>query len=603
MFFLHALAHRRARLEAEGDEGGLAALPVVTCYERSSGPGGVWRSQDMLSNGEYVVEYDGGDGNEGGMKPTNMYDSLWTNAAKEAMEFFDYTYLEHFGASMPMFLPRKLALDYILKRCTRNNPSFFDVVQFNTSVENVTFDAVSSTFAVRVFDSKSGCTSVTVFDYVIWAGGNNGRRNIPPDVDQALKSGGFAGKIMHSSQVDTNFDRDVRHKNVIIVGDQHSAEDLALYAIKLGAQRVDIVSRGGRGVATDMGSWPDNKVTVVEGYLPTGVACGGRGVILSKVESSNPAFTENIDDQIALHSVDTVIYCTGYDCNFSMLDESLRPQSSRAQGAHVDKGWKMSENALSRDLGHVPLGSVSPEFAFLDQNFYRGRLRSNPSIFFMLESVHEEHLLALDVTAWLFLAQITGDLPLPADCEINQFNRETLIEAMDSPLLRRQVDPAYRAKWENTIRVDHWAEDRSDCRTRDMIWNLWDIQYRILARDALDSGYPLGIGSFDTLNERGQALVSFNMITDYARYELDEGSSENWDTFRDCDPSRCYSIFTGQRASPLKRQWLDLDGSELEEIVDGETGDGDGGTGITPEIFMADMAGPGSLSLQVGLQV
>ena len=68
MFFLHALAIRRAKLEEEGNVEGLAALPVVTCFERSSGPGGVWRS-DRFS---------------GDAKSTNMYEALWTNGPKEA---------------------------------------------------------------------------------------------------------------------------------------------------------------------------------------------------------------------------------------------------------------------------------------------------------------------------------------------------------------------------------------------------------------------------------------------------------------------------------------------------------------------------------------
>ena len=63
MFFLHALAIRRAKLEEEGNAEGLAALPVVTCFERSLGPGGVWRSDRF------------GD--------SNMYEALWTNGPKE----------------------------------------------------------------------------------------------------------------------------------------------------------------------------------------------------------------------------------------------------------------------------------------------------------------------------------------------------------------------------------------------------------------------------------------------------------------------------------------------------------------------------------------
>ena len=70
MFFLHALAIRRAKLEAEGDTEGLATLPVVTCFERSSGPGGVWRSDRFRDD-------------TGDAQSTNMYEALWTNGPKE----------------------------------------------------------------------------------------------------------------------------------------------------------------------------------------------------------------------------------------------------------------------------------------------------------------------------------------------------------------------------------------------------------------------------------------------------------------------------------------------------------------------------------------
>ncbi|KAL3781091.1 hypothetical protein ACHAWO_005905 [Cyclotella atomus] len=52
MFFLHALATHRRK--------GVQNLPIVTCYESSPAPGGVWRSKRV--------------GNA-----TNMYEALWTN--------------------------------------------------------------------------------------------------------------------------------------------------------------------------------------------------------------------------------------------------------------------------------------------------------------------------------------------------------------------------------------------------------------------------------------------------------------------------------------------------------------------------------------------
>ena len=90
MFFLHALALRRKRLEEEGNTSAVEALPEVTCYERSASPGGLWRADRHTKGGE-----------EG--KTTNMYEALWTNGPKECIEFFDYTYDEHFGRALVSF--------------------------------------------------------------------------------------------------------------------------------------------------------------------------------------------------------------------------------------------------------------------------------------------------------------------------------------------------------------------------------------------------------------------------------------------------------------------------------------------------------------------
>ncbi len=44
MFFQHALALRRKKLQEEGNLAAVESLPHVTCFERGSGPGGVWRA-------------------------------------------------------------------------------------------------------------------------------------------------------------------------------------------------------------------------------------------------------------------------------------------------------------------------------------------------------------------------------------------------------------------------------------------------------------------------------------------------------------------------------------------------------------------------------
>lgn len=235
MFFLHALALRRQRLVEEGDTEALAALPSVTCFERASSPGGIWRADRQAT--------------KDGEGSANMYEALWTNGPKECIEFFDYTFDEHFGCALPMYMPRALILEYLLARCTRNNPTFFDDVKFNTSVRSVRFDEGLGKFAVQTVDLETDEVTESLFDKCIWAAGTNGRPNIPASISNALTSGGFKGTVMHSSETGPTFDELVRGKKILLIGDSYSAEDLTLEAIKLKVESVDMCSRTGTGIA------------------------------------------------------------------------------------------------------------------------------------------------------------------------------------------------------------------------------------------------------------------------------------------------------------------------------------------------------------------
>ena len=74
-----------------------------------------------------------GQDERGGHVPSGMYRELWTNGPKEAMEFSDYTYDDHFKTQLPVYLPRKLVYEYIMARVTQHGDIFEDV-WFNTYV-------------------------------------------------------------------------------------------------------------------------------------------------------------------------------------------------------------------------------------------------------------------------------------------------------------------------------------------------------------------------------------------------------------------------------------------------------------------------------------
>jgi hypothetical protein len=447
-----------------------------------------------------------------------------------------------------------------MERVTKNDANFFDQVKFNTLVQSLKYDDEMAKFVIQTLDKETGISSLSYFDKCIWAGGGNGRPHIPNSIAEALSS--FRGKIMHSSQTDENFDHDVRGKCILIIGDNYSAEDLTLQAIKLGVNEVTICSRSGLGMAYYTEAWPGDKVDVEYGFLPTGVTNDGFGIILTKSE-----YDFDRDEYVrkkkkkTLNGIDTVIYCTGYDSNFGMLDASLRPDGKDALFSKDDlpHDWKMSSNGLSNEFGDVPVGTIK-ECWLTQKNLYRGVLISNPNMMFVKERM-DVPLIDLDVQTWLLLMHITRD-NLPSIDEMNRFNREQFSREMDVVMLRYQLDMNYKQRWWN-VSDNHWTYDHFDERSIQFYKQYYRLQYQILARDMIDSNYPLNIGTYGELNEKGEALVKFNIDSSYARYNLDgESPDAEWRTFRDCDPSKCYSIFSGTKAVPLKCHWLDLDCNE-----------------------------------------
>ena len=101
-------------------------------------------------------------------------------------EFFDHTYDDHFGCPLPMYLPRKVVFQYLLKRVTKNSPGIFNDVKFNTSVQSVKYNDAIGKFVIQTVNNKTGTVSTEYFDKCIWAGGNNGRPYIPKSIESAL---------------------------------------------------------------------------------------------------------------------------------------------------------------------------------------------------------------------------------------------------------------------------------------------------------------------------------------------------------------------------------------------------------------------------------
>lgn len=197
MFYCHALEKRRFELIKKGDKAAVTALPVVTCFERAPGPGGIWRaersfdpeerSDQLLTPSETSADEKESREPESTDRETttNMYEALWTNGPKETIEFYDHTYDEHFGCALPVYMPRQLILDYMIGRVTKNCQSFFEkYFQFNTSVESVKYNDETKLFEIATTDMNSGKTLTSHYDKCIWAAGECGRPIMPAPLVQ-----------------------------------------------------------------------------------------------------------------------------------------------------------------------------------------------------------------------------------------------------------------------------------------------------------------------------------------------------------------------------------------------------------------------------------
>jgi Flavin-binding monooxygenase-like len=546
MFFCHAIESRRRLLIEAGDAAAAKLLPLVTCFEKSSAAGGVWKAATSKDT------------------TPNMYAGLWTNGPSHCHEFYDYTFDEHFGHPVTVHMPRQQLLDYMLARVTTKCPNFFEkYFQFQKEVQHVVFDEEEQKFHVRVRDVETGDIFTDLVDKCVWACGDNGITEIPPEVMRVFKTGGFTGRMIHSAETE-NFEEDVRGKRVLLIGGSYSAEDLALQAIKLGVEKVYISTRDPHSAVTRIGTWPMDKVQILEGQAPVAVADSGRSIQFKMTEWTWPnkyEFYGGVETE--LNGIDTVVFCTGYGMNFSMLDASLQtwlPMKSQKHKLQVPRDWMMKPNVLSGLVGDVKPGDVRYYPGTVHPHLYRGVLIENPNMMFLTIYGSESPLLATDVYTWLLAGYVTEAVALPTADEMRQENREQAISEMSLPYLRYHMDKNYYKALENL--PDFWEDDGYD------EGGLWEqveqefdlYSFKILARTADEGKYPMCLGSITDLSKVGRELYDYDLKDDEHRFRSVPDENE-WRTFRDYDDEdACYyrSLFTGTGAIPLKQRWIDL---------------------------------------------
>ncbi len=271
------LAQLRAFKSAE-EKG--ADVPEVVCFEKQSDWGGLWNytwRTGLDKNGEIVH--------------SGMYRYLWSNGPKEALEFADYYFDDHFDYPIASYPPREVLFDYIQGRVIKAGVR--DKIRFNTVVREVSFSDDTKMFTVRVQDFENEKSYTEEFDYVVVASGHFSTPNVP----EYEGFSHFNGRILHAH--DFRDALEFKGKDILVVGSSYSAEDIGSQCYKYGAKSITSSYR-----TAPMGfKWPDNweeKPAIV------------------KVDGNTVHFVDG-----SSKDVDAIILCTGYIHHFPFLPDSL----------------------------------------------------------------------------------------------------------------------------------------------------------------------------------------------------------------------------------------------------------------------------------------
>jgi len=272
------LAQLRAfkSLEAQGQE-----IPEIVCFEKQSDWGGLWNYTWRTGVGKY-----------GEPIHSSMYRYLWSNGPKEALEFADYSFDEHFGRPISSYPPRPVLFDYIQGRVKKSD--IRSLIRFNTAARWVNYDEATKQFTVILDDLVNNSTYEEVFDYLVVATGHFSIPNMP--YFDGIES--FPGSILHAH--DFRGAEQFKDQDILLVGSSYSAEDIGVQSYKHGAKSVTLSYRS-HPIGVD---WPEGIKEVP---------------LLTHFENDIAHFSDGSSGRY-----DAVVMCTGYQHRFPFLPDELR---------------------------------------------------------------------------------------------------------------------------------------------------------------------------------------------------------------------------------------------------------------------------------------
>lgn len=291
------MAQLRA-FEAAADAGD--TVPEVVCFEKQADWGGQWNFTWRTGLDEF-----------GEPVHSSMYRNLWSNGPKEALEFADYTFDEHFGKPISSYPPRPVLWDYIAGRLETTDVRRH--IRFQTIIRWVRFDEDTETFTVTSEHLPTGESRVEEFDHIVVATGHFSFPNVPdfPGIET------FPGNVRHAH--DFRGAEGLEGHDVLVIGSSYSAEDIGSQAFKMGARSVTASYR-----TAPMGfDWPDGFEE-----RPT----------IERFDGNVVHFIDGTSKR-----VDAVILCTGYLHKYPFLPEDLSlssPNNVYPEGLYRGVVWQ-----------------------------------------------------------------------------------------------------------------------------------------------------------------------------------------------------------------------------------------------------------------------
>jgi hypothetical protein len=167
---------------------------------------------------------------------------------------------------------------------------------------------------------------------------------------------------------------------------------------------------------------------------------------------------------------------------------------------------------------------------------------------------------------------------MPSVDEMKKANTEQFLDQLHLPLIREMSDEAYFEIMQS--KAGYWGEaaesssedDSEDDSDSDddkgcVPCYLDMLEYgkhhlRLLCKVMEEGKYPgISLGNYKSLNQNGYQLLKQNDFADEARANLkaDHAKDLEWRTFRDADEQAksVFSLYTGTKARPLNKRWMD----------------------------------------------